>query len=390
MAVVGVFAMIKTQIKCDNKIYNAKCQTVKISDNFKDEICLYVKKISASGVVNIVYENGFFEQKDIVEQILKNNGYIVNSYEFDDKISLQEFKENCEVLVAIGGESVSKVIYGKKCLMLVCKLMENSVFHREYECILVDKKSLMESEFNVIAGCYGSIMIKLTALFDYKLSCICYRNNSSIAVMDEIEKYILEIFSKRYIYYRDYDFISDLLEAYINIGLCESMLENDEILNNYSIVCETASIVARSKRLIGEYSMLVGWFVLNTVKALTNNNHNDLFLPCDVMQDLDYISKTTGKDKLKLMQIVEKVNAVEMERLNFIEKEYNGEIKEYLNKISPSIENAMKNYRRIYYDAGLEISSSTTLDTLADAVKRSVIFVPNFSYLKTQRILGAI
>ncbi len=50
----------------------------------------------------------------------------------------------------------------------------------------------------------------------------------------------------------------------------------------------------------------------------------------------------------------------------------------------------MKNYRRIYYDAGLEVSASISLDNLSEGVLRSVAFNPKYSYIKTLRVMGAV
>ena len=75
-------------------------------------------------------------------------------------------------------------------------------------------------------------------------------------------------------------------------------------------------------------------------------------------------------------------------RLSFISQEYSQEIKKYIDKIYEPCCNAMKNFRRIYYDAGLEIASSITMQELSECVLRSITFNPQYSYLKMLRIVG--
>ena len=49
----------------------------------------------------------------------------------------------------------------------------------------------------------------------------------------------------------------------------------------------------------------------------------------------------------------------------------------------------MKNFRRIYYDAGLEIAASITMKELSECVFKGLAFNPQYSYLKMLRIVGA-
>ena len=77
------------------------------------------------------------------------------------------------------------------------------------------------------------------------------------------------------------------------------MLTDMEILEGYNIPCLVVQKMAKSKKLVGEYAMLVGWFVVNTIKSLINVKDYDLFLPCDIMYfGLNATDLNTPSDRL--------------------------------------------------------------------------------------------
>ena len=131
----------------------------------------------------------------------------------------------------------------------------------------------------------------------------------------------------------------------------------------------------------------VGYELLNVAKPLAQQKGCPL-VAVVIGKDIEYVAEKSKINKLELLKIADKIKANEYIRLSFISNEYSKEINKYLDKIYPACTNAMKNFRRIYYDAGLILAGSITLHELSQGVLQSVIFNPNYSYLKMFRVLG--
>ncbi len=382
---LGGVAMYYTQF--EDRV--AKCKNVYIANKLAIELTNEVKKITKAGIVKLVYMDIFSSQVLDIKTALQKFGYVVEDMAMDNDIQGEELLENSECVVLLGS-SLVQIANGNKCIIVAENLDLFEIFHKQFGAVFVVMDMVNLSAFDIIANIYGKLMVKLLGCFDFKLSCICYNKNKDLQVIEEVENTIVELFSRHYIYYRDKDFIRDLTHCVINVGLLESMLTDMEILEGYNIPCLVVQKMAKSKKLVGEYAMLVGWFVVNTIKSLINVKDYDLFLPCDIMSDIDFVANKIGKNKMELLGITEKITAKEYTRLAFICREYSKEIEKYLDKIYPCCQNAMKNYRRIYYDAGLEVSASISLDNLSEGVLRSVAFNPKYSYIKTLRVMGAV
>lgn len=367
----------------------AKCKNVLIANKLASDIANEVKKITKAGIIKLVYMDIFSDKVSDIKADLQKFGYVVDDMVVDENISGEELLENSECVVLLGSE-LADIVSGNKCIIVVDNLALFEIFHKQYNCVLIVMDMVNLCAFDKLASIYGKLMIKLLGCFDFKLSCICYNKNNDLQVLSEIENIIIELFSRHYIYYRDKDFIRDLTHCVINVGLLESMLADMEILDGYKISCLVVQKMAKSNKLVGEYAMLVGWFAINTIKSLINVKDYDLFLPCDLMSDIDFVSSKIGKNKMDLLNITEKITAKEYTRLSFIGREYSKEIEKYIEKIYPCCQNAMKNYRRIYYDAGLEVSASISLGSLSEGVLRSVAFNPKYSYIKTLRVMGVV
>lgn len=377
--------MIYTQFK--DKVAN--CKNVRIEKKLPEELLADVKNLTKAGNIKIVYLEVFKREVADIERTLQKAGYIVQSIMYDENIFVEELEENSEGIILLG-ESLAQTFSGKKYIIVAENLNLFDMLHKTYHSIIIYEEKVKLIAFDLIASVYGTLMTKLIACFDFKLACICYNKTDDLQIVEEIESIIIELFSQSYIYYRDEQFFRDLLNAVINVGLLEGMLTNTAVLDGYKMSCKVVQSMAKSKKLLGEYAMLVGWFVVNTIKSLVNIVDCDLFIPNDIMADIDFVAQKINISKADLFKITDKITATEYLRLSFVSSEYSKEIEKYLDKIYPCCVNAMKNYRRIYYDAGLEVASSISLNNLSSGVLRSVTFNPQYSYLKTLRVLGAV
>lgn len=377
--------MLYTQF--DDK--KSKCRDARIESNLPEEILSDLKKLTKAGIIKIIYLEKFLQIAQDINSTLQKAGYDSETLLDNDEICAEEVYENSEGIILLGS-SLGNKFAGKKCLIVADSLDLFDILHQEYHLVLVYDKYMAQSGCNEIAGVYGSLMTKLIACFDLKLSCLWGNHRENLHIAEEIEDIIAGLFLKNYPYYHDEIFIRDLALAVINIGVLESMLTDSEMLDGYKICSLVVQNMAREKNNSGEFSMLVGWFIINVIKSQIKNKNKDLFLPCDIMADIDFVAEKTNISKINLLKIVSDIVAKEYTRMNFISREYIGEIEKYLNKIYPAGQNAMKNFRRIYFDAGLQVSSSITLNGLAKGVFRSVPFNPRYSYIKMFRVLGAV
>lgn len=365
----------------------AKCKNVRIENNITQEILSDIKKLTKAGVINIIFTENNIDLASDIEATLNRAGYNAKNVSLCNDFLTEELQDNCEGIVLLGS-SLSKLICGNKCLIVADDLELFDILHKDYYSVIVDENAIKKSSAGMIAGGYGILMTKLLACFDYRLSCISYSKNDNLNIISEIEEVITSLFLKTYTFNFDEGFLRDLVITIVNVGMLESMLTKMDILSGYDICSLLVKKVSKSNNGKNEYSMLVGWYILNVIKSLIKIDSKDLFLPCDIIADLEFVSKKAELSKLQLLKLTEDIVASEYTRLLFISFEYKSEIEKSINKIYAPCQNAIKNFRRIYYDAGLEIAASISMKDLSECVLKSVIFNPEYSFLKMYRILG--
>lgn len=365
----------------------AKCKNVRIENNIAEEVLSDIKKLTKAGVINVIYTENKIDLASEIEVLLNRAGYIAKITLLSNDIFVDELQDNCEGIVLLGS-SLSKLICGNKCLIVADDLHLFEILHKDYYSVIVDEKNIKNSSAGELAGGYGILMAKLIACFDYKLSCIAYSKNDNLSIISEIEEVITSLFLKTYTFNFDESFSRDLAMTIISVGMLESMLNKIDILSGYDICSLLVKKVSKSNNGKDEFAMLVGWYILNVVKSLIKNESKDLFLPSDIIADLEFVSGKAEISKLQLLNLIDNIVASEYTRLLFISFEYKNEIEKSINKIYTPCQNAIKNFRRIYYDAGLEIAASITMKDLSECVLKSVIFNPQYSFLKMYRILG--
>ncbi len=366
----------------------AKCKNVRIENNIKEEVLSDIKKLTKAGVIYIVYAKNKSELAKSLESTVSRAGYNVQIMPYTEDMLWEELECNCEGLVLLGS-APAQYYNGKKCISITDNLDLYNVLHKEYYSVIVDINEILNFNCNQIAAGYGGLMNKLAACFDYRIYCISYSNNLDLDIVEEIQVLICDLFNKNYLFNYDSSFVRDLTATIVNVGLLEGMLEDSSILNGYDICSKLVKNVAKSNHSVNEFAMLVGWFAVNTIKSLIKRENKDLFLPCDIMSDIDFVSEKGNVPRLELLKLTDKIVANEYIRLSFISQEYAAEIKKYIDSIYLACCNAMKNFRRIYYDAGLEIAASITMKELSECVLKGLAFNPQYSYLKMLRIVGA-
>lgn len=366
---------------------SAKCKNVRIENEIANEVVCDIKNMTKAGVISIVYIEQFEQISHDLQSQLIGDGYIVKVWQFSGQVCLEELYENSEGIVLLGCD-LAEYFWGEKCIVVSENLDMFCILQKEFHSVIASFGHIKQASFNLLASCYGKLMTKLLACFDFAISGFCSIKNNNQPIVEEIESRIKELFSKIYTYYRDEIFVRDLLTCILDVGLLESMLDDKDLLCGYEMSCNVCQSIAKSRMLAGEYAMLVGWFGFCLSYSLANNIKNDLFLPCDIMDDLDYVAEKSGLSKLELLKSVSEISATEYTRYGFILEEYSVEIKKYLQDIFPICKNAMKNFRRIYIDVGAEISSSISLKELSQGVLKSAIFNPKYSFIKTMRVLG--
>lgn len=364
-------------------------KNVKISDNLTCDIANEVKKLTKAGIIKIVYAQHFSDWADDIKREISKGGYNVDLLPYEENLSFEEFAENSEGILLLG-VSLADKFCGKKCIIVAENIDLLDLLHKDFYSILIDKSQIKFSPFDLMASEYGKLMTRLVACFDFKLAAICYNKSDDLQIVEQIENEIVKLFLKNYIYYRDEKFIFDLLDCILKVGELECKLSDTNLLTGYDITCKMVQKSAKSKKLAGEYAMLVGWFAVNTIKSLHEFNSSDLFAPCDVVEDINFVANKLDISKTELLKIADKITAKEYTRFNLVIAEYHNEIGGYIDKIYPACANAMKNYRRIYYDVGLEISTSISIESLAECVFRTAIFNPRYGYIKTKRVLGSV
>lgn len=364
-------------------------RSVRVETNLCEELVCDIKKLTKAGVIKILYKQSHDQIAKNLQQALKKCGYLAELLPEDADFVEDELLDSSEGVVLLGSE-FARTFSGEKCIIVVDDWRVSEVLKKCYHTVLVDA-SICKCEPDVLAGAYGALMSKLVACFDFKLRCIFYGDNAELNIAQQIEEVISDLFAISYDLAGGGDIAHDILHATINCGLLESMLTDMNALNGYNLCAKLARKFAKNNGSVGEYSMLVGWFIVNVIMQYTLTYKSDLFYPADIMADLDFVARQNCEvNRLDLLAIAEKIDAKEYGRLAYIAAEYKDEIAEFIKQIFLPSQNAIKNFRRIYYDCGLKIASGISLKQLSDSVMKGVVFNPYYSYLKTAVILGQV
>ena len=357
-----------------------------------------IKKIVSTGRVSIVASEELSDYASKLKVALEANGYtyrvaLICESETDLDKNMEkasEMSQLSELTIYIGGEYVSRLATGERALFIVTSLASSSPISEGRSRVFIDTTAIMSAGLNHTASGYGRLITKLLCVLDYRSYSTCNKSKECLDTFDKIEKCILAFFEKRYVYYRDGDFTRDLIQTVIQVGVYESMLDSPDILHNYDVVSENLRAVIGDKIMLGECDMLVGWYSFNVLKAVLTHGSPDLFYPADIVADAERISTLTNRKLKQVVYNIESIKSDEVRRLIYVIDEYRCDITEYISSIWDCLMLTMKNYRRIYYDAGLEMSSSITLEKLSQVVSGSLFEQRRFSIVKLLRINGEI
>lgn len=389
--------IMKYQCECGIE-HSSKINNLIMIDNGIEGVISNIKKVIRAGRVSIVASEELSEYACKLKVQLEANRYTYSvalicesTEDFDkNKEKVCEMSQLSELTVYIGGEYVSRLATGDRMLFIVTSLASSAPICEGRSRVLIDTTAIMSASLNHTASGYGRLITKLLCVLDYRSYSTCNKSKECLDIFDKIERCILSFFEKRYVYYRDGDFTRDLIQTVIQVGVYESMLCSPDILHNYDVVSENLRAVVGNKIMLGECDMLVGWYSFNVLKAVLTHGNPDLFYPADIVADAERIATLTNRKLKQVVYNIESIKSEEVRRLIYVLDEYRCDITEYISSIWDCLMLTMKNYRRIYYDAGLEISSSISLEKLSQVVSGSLFEQKRFSIVKLLRINGEI
>ncbi len=389
--------IMKYDCECGT-VHSSKINKLIIVESGVVGVSEIIRKIIRAGTVNIIacviaedYARG-------LKLLMEKSGYLSNVYLFEE--SEDEFAANVEktidvasisdLTVYVGDEYISRLVTGGNSVFVLTSIASSTAISSSKSTVIVDKIAIMKCPFNHIASGYGKLITKLLCVLDYRAWTASQKDKKCNDILNQIEGCILRLFDSRYVYYKDGDFVRDLTNCFIQVAVYESMLDSSEMLHNYDIVSSNLQAVVGRKLLLGECEMIVGWYSFNILRAVLTHGGADLFYPADIIADAELISLLTKRKLKNVVGNIEIIKSSEVDRLAYVLEEYRIDIVDYINGIWDSLNLAMKNYRRIYYDAGLELSGSISLEKLSKVVCSSFCEQKYFSIVKLLRTRGEI
>ena len=389
--------IMKYECECGN-VHRSKIDNLFVIDDGIKGVISNIKRVIKAGTVSIIASEDMSEYASDLKVQLDANGY---TYKVAIICESEEgFRENAEkvadisavseLTIYIGGEYISSLACGGHDMYIITSLAFTSPISDGNSYVLVDVSAISKSPLSHVASGYGKLITKLLCVLDYRAITTCEKSGECLDILSKIESSIISLFESRYVYYRDGDFTRDLISTVLQVAVYESMLKSGDILHNYDVVSNNVRTVIGGKIFVGECDMLVGWYSFNVLKSVLNYGRADLFYPADIVADAERIATLTNR---KLKQVVSNISIVkscEVARLTYVIDEYRDDITSYISSIWDSLIMAMKNYRRIYYDAGLALSRSISLEKLSDVISGSLCEQKHFSIVKLLRINGKI
>lgn len=377
------------EYKCAcGRTHYAKTKEVQFSDRIVADLTSYVAGLIKGGSIAILYDTESNETADKIRGEFEKSDYQVSMTAFSED-KLEYACEDSNLVIGIGGDDIADVLADmSRTIFVADRVCSPFAFAREYMTIFVDMTTVKASPLGEIAGGYGRFMTALLCVLDYRFYSVCYKAEECVQVFARIEKEILDLFDRSYIYYKDDKFIIDLVHSMVQVGLYESMLESYSLMSGYDTVSDNLATVMAKSVSRGEADMLVGWYAFNLLKVIFRRGEDNLCYPADLNGDSELLNAFTGRALYDIFANFGELDAEKITRIRYVLSEYRVDILGYIDGIWHTLENAMRNFRRIYYDAGFGLAESVTLDRLSEVVSASFSEINNFSILKCLHLDG--
>lgn len=381
-------------IECSCGVHKSVNENVFILKNGISDIVNNIKDYIKAGSICVVYagEDGLYAENlrsALIKERYNASTIDMNNADIDENF-LDNLLSNYDFIIGIGGEKNAKILSSNRCLFIVNNLLKTNIFNYSFRVVFVDKKEILSLPLSILAGSYGRLMIKLLSILDYRFYRLTTQAVECNNLLTYIEKNILNLFEKTYTFYKDNNFLEDLVEVVVQNAIYESMLVDKDLLYSYDLVSENLVDCVSKKICVGEADLLVSWYCFNLLNVLSNGHIDNLFLPQDISEDIESLKCLADSDIYSVLDNIGDIKAKEISTIRYMFDEYKQDIKNYISGIWQTLENAMKNYRRIYYDAGLSIVLSITIEKLSSVVRKSIVEAKYFSLIKMFRIYGDI
>lgn len=377
-----------------------------------------VKEIMPYGEVGLVFFQDVKKYADIIKSDLEGAGYKIATFQFakntqssiDSVAEIENASDEIRVFIGVGTGSVSDIIKAGtvdkeiEYLHFLTAPSTESIFYNiaevsdedDYKLIatkvpkfvVADLMVLKECPKNLVAAGYGVLYSAYLSLFDNTYS----KRIGQFEYCDEIAlniKKTLDNFFTQNNSPLGKDFVGLLTNTLFKVGLLIQASGNPNVLlgTNYNF-----AYLLRSENchelLVGE-NLFISSFITSTYYyLLLTSTSLDLLLPPDKITTIRHLANCAGLNVAGSIEKLDSECTVNYEKVSHIATEYKEDMLNELNDLLAVSRTAVKNFRRIYDDAGYFLKDYCTFEELMRTMSMSALFYKKYSYLNYAKDSG--
>lgn len=389
-----------TEIKCRcGRNHTAKISKLILEKNaflkLFDEITDYV---SGGKICIITNEDYSFYAKTLEEKLIKSDYRVKtlvfarntdNNIEATDEIVKQD--EDTRLFIAVGNEQICRLVANTVSNNMLCVLspMSTRIVELETRVLAIDLDIISKGNSDYLAHSYGDIFIKYLGVFDWKNNSYLSKKFNCFSVVDAINFSLDNFFHYEFDNMTNYEKTETIINSVIQIGIYISMLEEKDVFYNYDVIVDNLFNIVTDGEY-GEVEMMVGYYVLLTLSEQLEKGQCNILYPTDKISDANILAKLNGGDVTQVLSLNKLVGSGNIMRFQYVLDEYKEDILNVLVAKKCNIANAIKQFRRLYTDAGKKFSDIITINMLAKITNVSAIMMKNYCLFRHYKEIGNI
>ncbi|MGN0771568.1 MAG: iron-containing alcohol dehydrogenase [Christensenellales bacterium] len=388
------FDGLEFKCKC-GELHSSFTRRVVVGEDKIMSIAQVCREFLSDGFVAVCCMQNCLDYAEKVENLLKNGGYIVKLVCFaDDTLACKEsaqdlidLKENVRLIVSIGGGSIAQLakyaakernnqhVHVMTCTTTADILSGRCFFDQRVNppsAVIYDPKFCKQSDVMIGAG-YGEICSYLLRDIDVRWACRLGVNNSCGYVLDMIYSTVQE-----YIDEFKYSDSKDLLTAktLLNIGLLSQLLQEETTLCDRCVHL-LEGMTELDPMPWGIKAMIVSAALISWYKSCFKAPESNLMIGFDRNEAALELCRSMGFDSVSVLTAVGSLEY--KKQWSWVLKEYRAEVADDAMLAYTVMMRCVRQFRRIFGDAGYFLSEYLDSDVLLDVIKRGIVVAPRYS-----------
>lgn len=404
---------IQTQCKC-GKTHSTYTKGIFYCENAIEKIAEACKSVISFGRIGLVFDENLASYGNQCESELKKEGYCVSVFTFpqgyestlascDDLITS---REDIRLWIALGTGTIANTVRysafqrGNEWICFLTAPTTDSVMYASSEffengvksvfvckppvCVVIDQNIISNAPKECIAAGYGTLFSKLLTAFDivFDETTSCRRCRY---IAEEFKENLLDFFQTQSCEQIE----QRICRSLVRIGLVTQLSGDDDYSVGVEYDCALAlGEYASDKRLVGENLMLATLTSYCVYSAYLSLLPDDLYIPCDITEQLRWLDKNCNLDMINLLS--ERQTDCEDAAKLYVLKEYGEDLNSALNSLFSGIKGKIKQFKRLYKDAGFWLCRYVSKEDLFKVVTTACVLSKKPNLLRSIKLGGAL